>query len=203
MYCDNVLDLIVVTTARALKLSLTIYQKGLKGNIQILEHTTHATAKEAHLKFTGDPSNMNNNHYEAILLLYKTTESHTEEEVTIESSHPSTLEQATSLDNADDVIDLTDDSEMITSQQSTHFKNTSNNELQFPTHLFVNTAAEWVDDLPHDTDGFKLYKMKCSLQEWVQKNPGSELLQNAFLQKEGPDRNKKGWKVHWKPVLHL
>ena len=73
-----------------LKLNLTIYQKGPKGNIQILEHTTHATAKEAHLKFTCDPSNVANNHYEAILLVNKPTEIHTEEEITIESmsQHP-------------------------------------------------------------------------------------------------------------------
>ena len=32
-YCGTVLDLTVVATARALKLNLTIYQKGLKGNI--------------------------------------------------------------------------------------------------------------------------------------------------------------------------
>ena len=65
-YYDNVLDLIVVATARALMLNLTIYQKGLKGNIQILKHTTHALAKETHLKFTCDPSNVANNYYEAI-----------------------------------------------------------------------------------------------------------------------------------------
>ena len=70
-YCHNVLNLIVVATARALHLNLTIYQKGLTGNIQILKHITHATAKEAHLKFTYDPSNVANNHYEAILLLDK------------------------------------------------------------------------------------------------------------------------------------
>ena len=33
MYCENVLNLIVVATARALMLNLTIYQKRLKGNI--------------------------------------------------------------------------------------------------------------------------------------------------------------------------
>ena len=44
-YCDNVLNVIVVATARALKLNLTIYQKGPKGNIQILKNITHATAK--------------------------------------------------------------------------------------------------------------------------------------------------------------
>ena len=92
IYCDSVLDLIVVAMVRALNMSLKIYQKGLTGNIQILEHITHATAKEAHLKFTHDPSNVANNHYEAILLLDKPTQRHTDEKVTIESPHPSTLE---------------------------------------------------------------------------------------------------------------
>ena len=48
--------------------------------------------------------------------------------------------------------------------------NTSDNELQFPMHLFLKTEAECVDELPHDIDGFKLYKIKCSPQEWVQKS---------------------------------
>ena len=74
MYCENVLYLIVVAMVRALNLNLTIYQKGPIGNIQILkEHTTQATAKESHLEFTCDSSNVANNHYEAILLLDKST----------------------------------------------------------------------------------------------------------------------------------
>ena len=52
-----------------------------------------------------------------LLLLDKPTQSHTEEEVTLQSLHPSTLQQARSLDDAHDVNDLTDDSEMTTSQQ--------------------------------------------------------------------------------------
>ena len=156
MYCDNMLDLIVAAIARALKLNLTIYQKGPKGNKQIVEHTTDVTAKGAHLKFTYDPSNVANNHYEAILLLDKPAESHTEEEVAIESPCPSTFEQARSPHDPDDVIDLTDDSEMTSSQQSDSLQNnTSNNELQFPMHLF-KTTYEWVDELPYDINGFKL-----------------------------------------------
>ena len=113
---------------------------------------------------------MANNHYEGILLLNKPTERHTEEKVTIESPCLSTLQQPVSLDDVDDLIDLTDDSEMTTSQQLDSLQNnTSNIELQLPTHLFVKTAAEWVDDLPHDINRFKLYKIKCSPQEWVQK----------------------------------
>ena len=87
MYCDNVLDVILVATARALKLILTIYQKGLKGNIHILEHTTHTAGKEVYLKFTCEPSN----HYETILLLNKHTERNTEEEVTIKIHVPTPL----------------------------------------------------------------------------------------------------------------
>ena len=185
VYCDNVLNLIVVATARALKLNLTIYQKGLKGNIQILEHTTHATAKEVHLKFTCDPSNVANNLYEAIFLLSKPTEKHKEEDVTIESPHPSTFKHPINLDDAHDVIDLTDDSEMTTSQQLDSLQyNTSNNELQFPTHLFVDTAAEWVDHLPYNIDGLKLYKIKCSLQEWVQKSQDLRYFKMHSLRKK-------------------
>ena len=59
----KVLDLIVVAMAIALNVNLKIYQKGPTGNIQILEHTTLATGKEAHLKFTCNPSNVANKHY--------------------------------------------------------------------------------------------------------------------------------------------
>ena len=136
-YCDSVVDLIVVAMARALNMNLSIYQKGPTGNIQILEHITHPTAKEAHLKFTHDPSNVANNHYEATLLLDEPTQRHTDEEVTIESPHPSTFEQPICLDDADDVIDLTDDSEMTAEQSDSFQNNTSDNELQFPMHLFL------------------------------------------------------------------
>ena len=103
---------------------------------------------------------MANNHYEAILLLDKPTESHTEEEVTIESPHPGTFEQARGLDDADGVIDLSDDSKMAISQQLESLQNnSSNNELQFPIHLSVKTTAEWVDELPHDIDGLNYRKL--------------------------------------------
>ena len=170
-YCDSVVDLIVVAMARALNVNLKIYQKRPTGSIQIPEHITHATAKEAHLKFTHDPSNVANNHFEAILLLDEPTLRHTDEEVTIESPCPNTLEQPIYLDDADDVIDLTDDSEMTTSEQPESLQNnTSDNELQFPMHLFLMMEAECVDELPHDINGFKLYKIKCSPQVWVQKS---------------------------------
>ena len=94
-----------------------LYQKGQKGNKQILKHTNHTTGKEVHFKFTCDPSNVADNHYEAILLLNKPTERNTEEVVMIESPCPSTFEQPISLDDAHDVTDLTDDSELTPFQK--------------------------------------------------------------------------------------
>ena len=45
------------------------------------------------------------------------------------------------------VIDLTDDSEMTAIQLPDSVQyNTSNTELQFPIHLFVNIRVVWVDD---------------------------------------------------------
>ena len=57
-YCNSIVDLIVIPTARSLNMNLKIYQKGTLGNIQILEHITNPTGKEIHLKFTHDHSNM-------------------------------------------------------------------------------------------------------------------------------------------------
>ena len=134
---------------------------------------------------------MANNHYETIALLNNPADRHIEEEVTIESPHPNILEQPISLDDADDVIDLTDDSETTAIQQPDSVQyDTSNNELQFPTHSFVSTAAEWVDDLPHDIDVLKLYKIKCSRREWVQKSQDLR-----YFKKHSSSRNKEVWKV--------
>ena len=43
--------------------------------------------------------------------------------------------------------------------------NNNNNDLQFPTHSFMNIAPEWVDNLPEDIDGIKILKMKCLQRE--------------------------------------
>ena len=148
-------------------MNLKIYQKGTLGNIQILEHITNATGKEIHLKFTHDSSNVAKNHYDSILLI--PTLSHTDEQVTKESPCPSTIGQPTCVDNAD-VIDLTEDCDITTSEHPKTPHNNTGDKLQFPIHLFVRSEAECVDQLPHDIDGFKLYKIKCSQQEWVEKS---------------------------------
>ena len=165
-------------------MNLKIYQKGPLGNIQILEYITNATAKEIHLKFTHDPSNVASNHYDSILLLEESTLRHTDEEVIIKSPCPSTIEQPICLDDAD-VIDLADDSEMTISEQPESPHSNTSDELQFPMHLFINTEAECVDELPHGIDGFKLYKIKCSPQEWVQKSQDLQYFKmNTLRRKE-------------------
>ena len=128
---------------------------------------------------------MANNHYNTILLLDEPTLRHTDEEVTIESPCPSTIEQPICLDDADDVIDLTDDSEMTTSEQPESPHSNTSDELQFPMYLFINTEAECVDELSHDIDGFKLYKIKCSPKKWVQKSQDLQYFKmNTLRRKE-------------------
>ena len=125
-------------------MNLKIYQKGTSENIQILEHVTNATGKEIHLKFTHDNSNVAKNHYDPILQLEEPTPSHTDEQVTIGSPCPSTIGQPTCLDNAD-VIDLTEDCDITTSEHPKTPHNNTGDKLQFPMHLFVKSEAECVD----------------------------------------------------------
>ena len=163
-YCNSVVYIIVIAVAIALNMNLKIYQKGTLGNIQIQVHITNATGKEIHLKFTHDNSNMAMNHYNCILLLEEPTPSYTDEQVTIESPCPSTISQPTCMDDAD-VIDLMEDCDITSSKHPETPHNNTGDELQFPMHLFLKTEGECVDQLPHDIDGFKLYKIKCSQQE--------------------------------------
>ena len=104
------------------------------------------------------------------MLFDKPGDRYREDEVTIQSPCSSTLEPI-GQDDADEVIDLTDDSETTAVHQLEFVKyNTSNNELQFPSHLIVNIATEWVEDLPQNIDGLIKYKIKCLPRECVQKS---------------------------------
>ena len=108
--------------------------------------------------------------YDTVLLFDKPGGMLTEDKVTIESPSTSTLKPIRQ-DDTDEVTDLTDYSDTTVIQ---HLElvpyNTSNNNLQFPTYLFVNTAPEWVEDLPKAIDGLKNYKIKYLPRQWVQKS---------------------------------
>ena len=61
-------------------------------------------------------------------------------------------------------------------------------------HLFLNTEAECVDELPHDINGFKLYKMKCSPQEWVQKSQDLRYFKMNTLRRKELIETRKVWR---------
>ena len=156
-YCDSVLNVIIFATARALKLNLSIYQKGPNGNIQILKQTTNTTGREVHLKFTQNSHNPANNHYDAILLFDKHAEICQQDEDNFEMPSPTSLQQIMQ-DDADEVIDLTDDSKTTVIQHPEFVPyNNNNNELQFTTNLFDEhstrigwrpyTGYRWYEDL--------------------------------------------------------
>ena len=116
------------------------------------------------MKFTQGPHNLANNQYDIILLFDKPAEIYKQDEDNFESPSPTSL-QPIMQDNADDVIDLTDESEttVIQHPESVPYNN-NNNELQLPTNIFVNIAPEWVEDLPQDIYGMKIYKIKFLLR---------------------------------------
>ena len=90
--------------------------------------------------------------------------------ITFESPSPTNL-LPIMQDDADEVIDLIDDSKTTLMQHHVYCPyNNNDNQLQFLTHLFMNIAPEWVEALPQDRDGMKIYKMKCLPREWVQKS---------------------------------
>ena len=73
-------------------------------------------------------------------------------------------------DYVDKVIDLTNDSETTFMQHHVYcpYNNTimtCNSQLTY----LLKRGPEKVDDLPEHIDDMKIFKMKCSLREWVQK----------------------------------
>ena len=87
-------------------------------------------------------------------------------------------------------------------QSDTLQNNTSDNELQFPMHLFLKTEAVCVDELPHDIDGFKLYKIKCSPQEWVQKSQDLRYFKMNTLRRKELIGTRKVEKMPGRSILH-
>ena len=93
------------------------------------------------------------------------------------------------------VINITDESETTFIQYYFYcpYYN-DNNDLQFPTHLFMSIAPEWVDDLQEYIDGRKIFKIKCSQREWVQKIHGLRYLKMHSLRQKGLIETME---VHW------
>ena len=137
-YSDIVIDLIIIATTKVLNMNLPIYQKGQDGNIHIIEQTINARGRQVHLKFTLDPHNPTKNHYDAILLLHKPVKVFDHDEHNFENPNSASL-QLIMQDYADEVIDLTDDSETTFMQHNVNcpynnHKVTCNSPL---THLLT------------------------------------------------------------------
>ena len=51
-YCDNFINVIIIATAAALHMNVSIHQKGPHGNIKFIEQITYIRGREVYLKFT-------------------------------------------------------------------------------------------------------------------------------------------------------
>ena len=65
-----------------------------------------------------------------------------------------------------EVKDFTDESDTMSVQQHVYLPG-NKNKMQFSTDLFINIAPEWVNNLPDNIDGMKIFKIKCLPREWV------------------------------------
>ena len=94
--------------------------------------TIDTRCRQVYLKYTYNPHNLTNNHYDAILVFDKPAQLCQQDEEKFESPGSTSLQSITQ-DDADEVIDLTGDSE-TTFMQHPEFVpyNKNNNELQFP-----------------------------------------------------------------------
>ena len=153
-YCDSIIDIIFIVTTKALNMNLSFYQKRPDGNIQAIEQTTDVRVREVYLTCMQDPENTTYNHCDASLLFDKPSQL-----LEIDRSIP-TRQQIMMQQQDFEVIDLTVDFDTNPMQQHVYFPY-SKNDTQFPTHLFINKAPEWVDHLPGDINSMKIFKIKC------------------------------------------
>ena len=134
------------------------------------------------MKYTCNPYKPTNNHYNATLLFDNCAQLCQQDKDNFESPSPTSL-QLIMLDDADEVIDLTGDSETTFMQCPVYLaNNNNNNELQFPTNVSMNIVPEWVEDLPQNIDGMKIYKIKCLPRELIHK-AGTRGTSRCILQK--------------------
>ena len=105
---------------------------------------------------TKDLKNSTHNHKCYYLLFDKSGQVFNLGEHNFESPSPSRSQQAIQKHEYG-VIDLTDESKTTFMQHYVYCPhNNNNNDLQFPTHLFMSIAPELVDDLPEDIDCMKI-----------------------------------------------
>ena len=118
--------------------------------------------REVHLNFMWDSQNPSHNNYDYILLFDKSGQ-------LLDEDRPSPSIQQIMMPLYDyKVTDLTDESDTTPMQQHDYFPYTKN-DVQFPSHLFIKIAPKWVDYLPDDIGGMKIYNIKCLHREWVKK----------------------------------
>ena len=153
-FCDSIIDVIIIVAEHAVHLNLSIYEEGPDGNLQAIEQTSNSGGRDVHFKFIQDPKNPTHNCYYAIFLYAKSSWvcDHNEDDL---GRHIPTREQITTPHEYE-ILDWTEHFNTPTIQKPVdcHYKDS---DLQFPTHLFAWLTPEWVDCLPRDIDGMKIF----------------------------------------------
>ena len=147
------MNVIIVATTKVLHMNLSVYKKEPEGNIQVIELNTDVRDREAHLKFMWYPKNSSHNHCYAILLFDNSGE------LLDQDRWGPARQQIMAPQHDYEVIDLTDECGTNPMQQLVSFPY-NKIDMQSLSYLSVNIAPDWVDHLPEDIDGMRLFKNK-------------------------------------------
>ena len=137
----DVVNILIQVAANALNLNINIFQSN-QGKTQFLKYSGGTCFHTIFVKFTHDPVFSGLNHYEPIVKLDIKKEDEDEDVKDDEEGNA----DGTILD--DIIPDI-------------------RRGKPFPTYLFSTTKPIEVECTPNDINGFKLYKIHTTDQEWM------------------------------------
>ena len=190
----DVVDLVVASTANALKLNLMIFQEK-DGKLQLLKMPCHTSTKHIWLQYSKEEVE----HYDAVVPVSKSrtnliggSHSHSyavkmlAQFLTSDGKVPCITGQVVEVPSCSTVVkdekkpieeiaissdeDLQFDEEPIPLEKALQRRQLNNRQREkFHRHMFSDTKAQFLPQIPEDIDGQQLIKISCKQNEWLLK----------------------------------
>ena len=138
--------------------------------MKVIDQFMHGTCHNCHLKFTRNDLYPVENHYEPILTIYTPPpEVVNSEELQHDKIQCEPLDLSQKPDNSP-LLDNLSSCDKLKPKISINLEKVGVSEGQhdyfFPRQLFTHMEAEWVDYIPPDIDGMKLYKLRSNIRDY-------------------------------------
>ena len=143
----DIVDILIQVAADALNLNINIFQSN-HGKMQLLKYSGGTCCHMIFVKFTHNPVFSSLNHYEPIVKLH----------IKKEDEDGDVIQYEDVKDDEEGNADGTIPDDIIPDIRR---------GKPFPTYLFSTTKPIEVECIPNDINGFKLYKIHTTDQEWM------------------------------------